>query len=131
MAGFITLLITLAIALYLCWLMLQPFVNVVLWATVLSVVFYPLHRRIYQRVRSASGAAALSSLLVVVLILLPATFITIAVVRELAGAANNVQSGIQRLSNMTSVPGVGWLLEKTHGYINLDMAAAQKFIADR
>ena len=131
MAGLITLLITLAIALYLCWLMLQPFVNVVLWATVLSVVFYPLHKRIHERVRNASGAAALSSLLVVVLILLPATFITIAVVRELAGAADNVQAGIQRLSNVSTLPGVGWLMAKTQGYITLDMEAAQKFLADR
>jgi predicted PurR-regulated permease PerM len=131
MAGLITLLITLAIALYLCWLMLQPFVNVVLWATVLSVVFYPMHRRIHARVNSATGAAALSSLLVVVLILLPATFITIAVVHELAGAADNVQAGIQRLSHASTLPGVGWLMEKTHGYISLDMADAEKFIAER
>jgi predicted PurR-regulated permease PerM len=131
MAGLITLLITLAIALYLCWLMLQPFVNVVLWATVLSVVFYPLHKRIHGRVRSATAAALVSSLLVVVLILLPATFITIAVVRELAGAADNVQAGIQRMSDISTLPGVGWLFDKTHGYINIDTAAAQKFIADR
>lgn len=131
MAGLITLSVVLAIALYLCWLMLQPFVNVVLWATVLSVVFFPLHQRIRRRVGSASGAAALSSLLVVVLILLPATFITIAVVRELAGAADNLQAGVQRLSNVSTLPGVAWFLSKTDGYIHIDTAAAQKFIAER
>ena len=39
MAGLITLSVVLALALYLCWLMLLPFVNVVLWAAVLAVVF--------------------------------------------------------------------------------------------
>src|SRR5215207_4801574 len=134
MAGLITLLITLAIALYLCWLMLQPFVNVVLWATVLSVVFYPLHKRIHERVRNASGAAIISTLLVVVLILLPATFITIAVVRELAGAADSMQAGFQRLSSASlsaTVPGLGWLLDRLHGYVQIDAAAAQKFLAER
>ena len=49
MAGMITLLIVLGLALYVCWLMLQPFFNVLLWAVVLTVVFYPMHRRIrYQ-----------------------------------------------------------------------------------
>ena len=71
MAGLITLGLVLALALYLCWLILQPFVNVILWAAVLAVVFFPLHKRIRERVGSASGAAGISTLLVVVLILLP------------------------------------------------------------
>jgi predicted PurR-regulated permease PerM len=131
MAGLITLGIVLAIALYLCWLMLQPFVNVILWAAVLSVVFYPLHRRIHERIGSPASAAAVSTLLVVVLILLPATFITIAVVRELAGAADNLQAGVQRLSSASTVPGLGWVLDRTRGYVDIDPVAAQKFIAER
>ena len=79
MAGFVTLLIVLAIALYVCWLMLQPFFNVLLWATVLAVVFYPMHRRVRARTGRPSVAAALSTLLVIVFILLPVTFITVAV----------------------------------------------------
>ena len=131
MAGLITLAVVLVIALYLCWLMLQPFVNVILWAAVLAIVFFPLHRRIQARIGSPSGAAILSTLLVIVLILLPATFITIAVVRELAGAADNLQAGVQRLSSASTLPGVGWVLDRTRGYINIDPVAAQKFLADR
>ena len=71
MTGLITLAIALAASLYLCWLMLQPFVNVLLWASVLVVVFYPMHRRIRARLRSATAAAAVSTLLVLVLILVP------------------------------------------------------------
>jgi predicted PurR-regulated permease PerM len=39
--------------------MLQPFFNVLLWARVLSVVFYPLHRRILDRTAKPSLAATL------------------------------------------------------------------------
>ena len=131
MAGLITLLIGLAIALYLCWRMVQPFVNVILWAGVLAVVFYPLHRRIRARIGSPSGAAIVSTLLVVVLILLPATFITIAVVRELAGAADNLQAGVQRLSSASTIPGLGWVLERIRGFVDIDAAAAQRFLAER
>ena len=53
MAGLITLLIVLGLALYICWLMLQPFFNVLLWAMVLTVVFYPMHRRIRAPVEAA------------------------------------------------------------------------------
>ena len=131
MAGLITLLIVLAIALYLCWQMLQPFVNVVLWATVLAVVFFPLHTRIRERVGSPAGAAVLSTLLVVVLILLPASFITIAVVKELAGAADNLQAGVQKMSDASTIPGLGWVLDRTRGYVTIDPIEAQKFVAER
>ncbi|MBA2260434.1 MAG: AI-2E family transporter [Acidobacteria bacterium] len=131
MSGIVTLVIVLAIALYVCWLMVQPFTNVILWAAVLAIVFYPMHRRIRARVGNPSVAAILSMVLVVVLILLPATFITIAVVRELAGAADNLQAGVQRLSSASTIPGLGWLLERMSGYVDIDAAAAQKFVAER
>ena len=86
MAGLITLL-SCSLALYVCWLMLQPFFNVLLWAVVLSVVFYPMHRRIRERTGSARrwrrplDAARRPAD--------PAAghLLTIAVVRELSGAA--------------------------------------------
>lgn len=131
MAGLITLGIVLALALYLCWLILQPFVNVILWAAVLAVVFYPMHRRIRERVGGPSLAAAISTLLVVVLILLPATFITVAVVREVIGAADNVQAGLQRLSGATTIPGLGWVVERARNYVDIDPVAAQQFLSER
>jgi len=130
MAGTITLLIVLGLALYICWLMLQPFFNVLLWAMVLTVVFYPMHRRIRARSRSPSLAAATSTLLVVLLIVLPVTFITIAVVRELSGAAANLQNGVQRLSD-PNVPVIGWALEKARNYVDIDQNSARQFLADR
>ena len=131
MAGLITLAIALVIALYLCWLMVQPFATVILWATVLAVVFYPMHRRIRLRVGNPSGAAILSTVSVVVLLLRPATFITIAVVRELAGAADSLQAGLQRLSSASSIPFLGWVLEKIRVYVDIDPAAAQQFLSER
>jgi predicted PurR-regulated permease PerM len=130
MAGTVTLLLVLALALYVCWLMLQPFVNVILWAAVLAVVFYPLHQKIRQRVASPSGAAAVSTLAVIVLILAPVTFITIAVVRELSGAAQSLQAGVQHLS-WSTIPGLGWVLDRLHGYVDIDPVRAQQFVAER
>src|SRR5688572_9639357 len=77
--------------------MLQPFIDVLLWAIVLAVVFTPIHRRIEARLQRPSLSAAISTLLVVVTILGPATFITIAVVGELGKVAGSLSSGeIQR-----------------------------------
>jgi predicted PurR-regulated permease PerM len=130
MAGFVALLVVLFIALYVCWLMLQPFFNVLLWATVLAVVFYPMHRRVRARTGRPTLAAALSTLLVIVFILLPVTFITVAVVRELTGAATQIQAGMTDFS-LASWPRLAWAMDWVGQYIHLDREAAQKFVIER
>jgi len=80
-----------AIALYLCWLMLQPFVVVLEWAAVLVIVFYPVHQRIAQRIGRPGLSALVSCILVVVIVLLPLAFIIAALARELAGSAETLQ----------------------------------------
>jgi len=132
MPGLIALLVVLVIALYVCWLMIQPFVNVLMWAAVLAVVFYPMHRRILDRTGKPSVAAACSTLLVVLLILLPVTLLTIAVVRELSGAAASFQAPGGSWAVPTP-PGVAWILERLNRYFDLDInaATARTFVAER
>jgi predicted PurR-regulated permease PerM len=130
MAGHIALVVALAFALYICWLIVQPFVNVLLWATVLTLVFYPLHRRIRLGVRQPESAAALSTLLVIVLIVIPITFVTIAIVRELRDVADMLQANVQQFG-ATTIPGLGTILDRLDGYVDIDPVAAQKFLAER
>ncbi|HLA11373.1 MAG TPA: AI-2E family transporter [Pyrinomonadaceae bacterium] len=106
------LLIVTAITVYLCWLMLKPFVGVISWAAVLVIVFYPVHKRIERRTRRPAIAAMLSCVLVILVILVPVTLITIAVINELSGAAQNLQSAVNYLTNPDSSlagPVLGWL----------------------
>lgn len=130
LAGHIALAVALGFALYICWLIVQPFVNVLLWATVLTIVFYPLHRRIRLGVRQPEAAAALSTLLVIVLILIPITFVTIAIVRELRDVADMLQANVQQLGGPT-IPGLGFVLGQLDGYVDIDPVTAQKFLAER
>src|SRR5690348_9898162 len=56
----LALLVATAVVFYLCWLMLEPFVDVLIWAAVLVVVFYPVHQRILARLGRPGWSAALS-----------------------------------------------------------------------
>ena len=96
-ARWIALLAGTLIAIYLCWLMISPFVEVLLWAGVLVVVFYPVHQHILRRVRGPNLAALLSCVLVAVTILAPVTLVTLAIAREAVHAADNLEAGINRL----------------------------------
>jgi predicted PurR-regulated permease PerM len=126
----IALATALVIALYLCWRMVQPFANVLLWAIVLWVVFTPVHRRIAARLGRPSLAAALSTLAVVVTIVAPVSFITIAVVRELRGvaawAAAHEGPWLDR-----SHPMLGPILTWIDQWVDIDRLQSPAFLQDQ
>jgi predicted PurR-regulated permease PerM len=125
----IALLTALAVAIYLCWQMVQPFANVLLWAVVLWVVFTPLHRRLEDRIRRPSQSAAISTLLIVVIIVGPVSFITVAVVGELrdvaAWAAAHEGPWLDR-----SAPVIGPLLTMIDPYFDVDQLESPAFLRD-
>ena len=98
------LLVIFAIAAYLCWLMLRPFVGVLMWAVVLVVVFFPAHRRLEAWTGSPGSAAALSTLLVIFTILLPVIGVTFAVAHELGAPSiiSRVASGTSSICRRCS-----------------------------
>jgi predicted PurR-regulated permease PerM len=121
------LLVIFAIAAYLCWLMLQPFVGVLLWAIVLVVVFYPAHRRIARWTGSPGSAAALSTLLVIVAILLPVVGVTLAVAHELSGAVDQAQGGLGRVLDIPAIrPAIRWIDQ----YVDVDAWRSSASVAD-
>jgi predicted PurR-regulated permease PerM len=107
------------IALYLCWQMLQPFIEVLLWAVVLVIVFNPIHKRIVARTGAPGWSAMLSCLLVIVTFLLPLTLITIAVVNEMSGMVQNLQGNIQSVLDPDS-PTTGRFIRWLGQYIDIN-----------
>jgi predicted PurR-regulated permease PerM len=120
--------------------MLQPFVEVVLWAVVLVIVFFPVHRRIRARVGSPGWSAVLSCLLVIFVILVPLTLLTFAVVNELSnfaqmlqpkpdgtGGAAGAAAGLLDPNSPYLGPVVRWVGQ----YYDLGRLGSQEFIAER
>jgi predicted PurR-regulated permease PerM len=96
------LVVVTGIVLYLCWQMLAPFVDVLLWATVLAIVSWPLYRRLRRSGRSASAASAITTALVVLVVLIPLTLVTTALVKQGDEAAEALHGGVQRLLDPNS-----------------------------
>jgi predicted PurR-regulated permease PerM len=106
------LLLVTTIALYLCWLMVKPFAAVLAWATVLVIVFYPVHQRLVRKTKRPALSALLSCVLVILTILVPVALVTFAVLRELSGAANSLQTSLAALLDPNSPltgPPLRWL----------------------
>jgi predicted PurR-regulated permease PerM len=99
-------------ALYVCWLMLLPFVNVLAWASVLAVLFYPIHQRLVALTNSPSLSALLSTMIVIAVIVVPLTLLTLVVAKEVGEVAKNAQEFFRSLLDPSSpVIGrvMGWL----------------------
>jgi predicted PurR-regulated permease PerM len=129
----LALLLASVFALYLCWKMLQPFIEVLLWAVVLVIVFYPVHKRILRRVPNPGWAAVLSCLIVIVAILVPLTLLTFAIVRELKGFAESLQGNVQSFLDPQS-PYMGRVLNWLGQYADEDtikQLRSGEFFAER
>jgi predicted PurR-regulated permease PerM len=129
-ARWLALLVATGIALYLCWLMLQPFINVLAWAAVLVIVFYPIHRRLLARTNRPATSALLSSLLVIFTILVPLTLITLALVNELSNAVDAVHGNVAGLLDPQTSPlgrAIGWIGR----FINIEEVRSGEFLRER
>jgi predicted PurR-regulated permease PerM len=57
-----------AIAVYLCYLLVAPFLKPIVFSAILAVICYPAHVRIHRRIRNRNIAAAFSTILVSLLV---------------------------------------------------------------
>ena len=125
-ARWIAVLAVTAIALYLCWLMLRPFMSVLAWAGVLVVVFYPVHKRIAERTGRRSLSALISCLVVVLLVVLPLTLVTAAVIHEFGKVAPHLPTNLSEvLSQQPAILGrlTGWVQNR----FGIDLLSSQDF----
>lgn len=129
-ARWLGLLAAVAAALYLCWQMLEPFLDVLAWAGVLVIVFYPVHREIEKALSSPGWSAMLSSFLVIIIILAPLTMVTFAVVRELRVTGQSLQSGVDSLLDPNS-PITGPVLRWISRYVDIEQWRSQEYLTDR
>ena len=98
-ARWLAVLAATAIALYLCWLMLRPFIGVLAWAIVLVIVFYPVHQRLASRIGGRSLSAFASCIVVVLIAVIPLTVITVALAEELAKVLPNLPTQLSQVLN--------------------------------
>lgn len=66
-----------------CYLMLRPYLNAVILALILSILLYPVNRRIKKWVKGRKNLAAfLTCVLLVLLVMLPLTFVLFALIQQ-------------------------------------------------
>lgn len=126
-ARWLAVLAATGIALYLCWLMLRPLITVLEWAAVLVIVFYPVHKRLAKKIKRRGLSALVSSLLVIVILVLPLIFLTVALTNEFAGATRNLPAQVAQLMD-PEAPITGKASKWIHEHVDIDAARSQEFV---
>ncbi|NOT61880.1 MAG: hypothetical protein HOP19_16825, partial [Acidobacteria bacterium] len=89
----ITLLILLTgLAVLLCAYLAAPFARPLAASAMLAVVFHPLHQHVVRIVRQPSVAAFLSTILVLLIVIVPPLFLSVALQRELADVYRSLKA---------------------------------------
>jgi len=129
-ARWLAVLAATGIGLYLCWLMLKPFIGVLEWAIVLVIVFHPVHRRLKSRIGYRGLSALLSCLLVILIVVLPLAFLTITVAQELASVVPNLPSQASQFMN-TQTPLFGKISAWLQTRLGIDTLRSQEFLVEQ
>jgi predicted PurR-regulated permease PerM len=119
-----------AAALYVCWLMLLPFVNVLAWASVLVILFYPIHQRLVALTRRPSWSALLSTVIVISVIVFPLTLLTMVVAKEIGEVASDAQDFLRSLLDSSS-PAIGWIKDRLGRYAGATQIDLQGYLLDQ
>lgn len=118
-AQFILLLAITGLMLYLCWLMFQPFIPVILWSTVLVVIFYPVYQKLNTKIKLHAVSAILTILIAFLTFIIPMVLIALAVMNELSEV---VGSTLGRIGQEINNPQGGQLMNLynwINSYINI------------
>jgi predicted PurR-regulated permease PerM len=105
--SYLALLVLTAVALAIAYIIYRPFLTSLFLAVVLSVAFLPVHEWISRRVRGNTWAALTTTLAVVLLIMLPLTYVSIKLVSEAASLYNYISQHGNAIWNSRSA----WLNE--------------------
>lgn len=119
-----------AIAIYLCFEIVRPFVPAIAWALTLAVAIFPVHARIERRVKQPSLAAALTVVLVAAIIIAPALFVAEQLAEQTA-AAIELFKGELEVKGLAGIVGDGSALGSAINWVeaNYDVSAQLRTLA--
>jgi len=123
---------------YFLYRIFAPFFSVLVWATVLTVVFFPVFHRVLKRVRGRRTAAAfITCVLILLLIVLPVTFIGVLVTQQSIALYQNIQEHPGSLGDVTpklhelqSRPVVQWVMLQAQKWLGAREFDLQQYLRE-
>jgi predicted PurR-regulated permease PerM len=119
LAQFILLMAITFLMIYLCWLMIKPLVSVLLWSSILVIIFFPLYKKLTVLIKNHTLSAIITILASLLIFIIPLTLISAAVVNELAGIATTTINSIQEMINHPEQGKLRYMYDYINQYVNI------------
>jgi predicted PurR-regulated permease PerM len=123
-----------AVFVYLFYQIMVPFFVPIIWAAVLAILFYPLYTWVLGKVKRKGIAATIMCILIVTLIIGPATYLFVALVNEAGDAVREVNTMYRtgELDEILSfqIPGLESIRNKLSQYYDLSSFKLEDLIRD-
>lgn len=87
----LALILAFLLALYLCWLIISPFLTAIAWALALAIVGHPVHAWLSRHIDSRGLSAGLAVALVAVVLIAPAVLVAQAIISEAVEGVGRLQ----------------------------------------
>ncbi len=120
---------------YFLYQILSPFLKPILWAILLAMVFYPLSERLQHLLKQREILCATTmTLLVIVVIILPSTFLMLSLGNEVVGVYHRVQEMIQTgrlqgyMDQIKDIPFLKWVWGRLQEYGNASQVNPTDFL---
>lgn len=120
LAQFILLMAITFIMLYVCWLMIKPLVSVLLWSSILVIIFFPFYKKLISMLKNHTLSAVITILASLLVFIIPLILVSAAVVNELAGIASSTVTNLQEILKHPKSGQLGYIYDYISQYVNLE-----------
>ncbi|MFZ1321933.1 MAG: AI-2E family transporter [Ignavibacteria bacterium] len=101
MSEFVLMMFITGLLLYICWLMLAPFISVLLWSAILVIIFYPVYKKLFIKTNNHSLSAVITIFVSLFTFIIPVLALLASAVNEISGiSGTSVDEIKQILSDM-------------------------------
>lgn len=127
------LMVLTGVAVYLCYLLVAPFLKPIAFAAILAIILYPLHARIHKWVRSPNIAALFSTTLAVLAIASLTFFLGRAVLTGLRDIYQSLSGSgdVRERLGLFIVRAVDWAITVASNHIPISVPDLQKAVSNQ
>ncbi|MCB0727338.1 MAG: AI-2E family transporter [Ignavibacteriae bacterium] len=120
LAKFIFLIFLTGLLLYICWLMLAPFISILLWSTILVIIFHPLYKRLMKKTGNHTISAISTILVSLLIFIIPLLLISASAISELSGFSGISADEIKMIVTDFKNSRLSFIYDYLNRYMNID-----------
>lgn len=106
---------------YLTYRMLEPFFGAIIWAVVLSIIFYPVYIFILKYIKSKFFSSAFTIVLIFIIIIGPFFYLSLVFFEELRDVAGKLdKEAMDSIKDVLSAPQIASITKKLQSYFGIE-----------